>query len=63
MSYHCFPNLGEILQGDLFGNVIKVIRLKYFLNRECNYDYTTKAKGICDYGDECKACCVVYKVK
>ena len=62
MSYHQFPNLGEILQGDLVGKIRKVIGSKGFLNRECNCNYTTKVKGTCAYRGECRAHFVVYKV-
>ena len=62
MSYHPFPNLGEILQGDLVDKIRKGIGSEYFLNRKCNCNYTTKVKGTCAYGGERRACCVAYKV-
>ena len=62
MSYHIFPNLGEILQGDLVGKLREGIVLKDFLNRECNCISTTKVKGECAYEGGCRACCIVYKV-
>ena len=37
--------------------------MKYFLNRECNCNSTTKVKVTCEYKGECRACCAVYKVK
>ena len=36
MSYHIFPNLGEVLQGDMIGKLRKGIGSKDFLDRECN---------------------------
>ena len=62
MYYHQFPNLGEILQYDLLGKIRKGIGSEYFLNCEFNCNYTTKVKGKCAYGGECRSCCVVYKV-
>ena len=62
MSYHRPPNLTEFLQGDMVGNIRKGFRSKYFLNHECNCNSNTKVKGTCDYGGECRACFVVYKV-
>ena len=62
MSYHRPPNLTEFLQGDMVGNIRKGFRSKYFLNHECNCNSNTKVKGTCDYGGECRACFVVYKM-
>ena len=62
MSYHKLPNLGRILQGDLLGDISKGIGSKDFLNHECNYNSITKFKVACAYGDECRACCIVYRV-
>ena len=62
MSYHQSPNLGDILQVDLVGKIRKVIGLKYFLNHECNCDYTTKVNGTCAYAGECRSWGVVNKV-
>ena len=45
MSYHRFPNLGEVLQGDMIGKLRKGIGSKDFLDRECNCSSTTKVKG------------------
>ena len=62
MSYRILLNIGEILQGDMVGKLRKVIGSKVFLNRKCNFNSTTKAKGTCAYEGEFRACCVVYKV-
>ena len=62
MSYHQFPNLGEILQGDIIVNIRKGIGLKAFLNCECICNSTTKVKVTCSYGGEFRSCCVVYKM-
>ena len=35
-SYHRFPNLEEILQGDIVGKIRKGIGSKYIPNRDCN---------------------------
>ena len=58
MSYHKFPNLGEIPQGDLVGNIKKGIGSKDFPNHECDCNYTTKVKVTCNYGGECRACII-----
>ena len=62
MYYPRFHNLGEILQGDMVGKFRKGIRSKYFLNRECNCNSTTKVKVTCAYKGECRTCCLFYKV-
>ena len=62
MSYHRFPNLGEILQGDLVGKLIEGIGSKDFLNRECHCSSTKKVKVESAYEGDCRAFCVVYKV-
>ena len=33
MSYHRFPNLGELLQGDLVNKIRRNLAPKYFINR------------------------------
>ena len=60
MSYHRFPNISEILQFDLVGKLREGIGSKDFLNRECNFSYTTKVIGECAYEGDCRECCVVY---
>ena len=62
MSYHQFPNIWDILQGDLLGKIRKVIGSKTILNCECNCDSTTNVKVTCAYGGKCRAYCVVYEV-
>ena len=44
MSYHRFPNLGEVLQGDMIWKLRKGIGSKDFLDRECNCNSTKKVK-------------------
>ena len=62
MSYNRFPNLGELLQGDLVSKTRRNLASKAFLDRECNCNTSTKVKGRCTYGGECQRCCVIYKV-
>ena len=62
MSYHRFPNLGELLLGDLSSKIRRNLASKDFLDIECNCDTNTKVKGKCAYGGECRRCCVIYKV-
>ena len=59
MSYLRFPNLDEILQGDLLGKLRERIGLNNFLHRECNCISTTKLKVECAYEGDCRACCIV----
>ena len=61
MSYHQPPNIAEILQDDTVGKFRKIIGLKYFLNRECNCNSTTKVKVTCAYIYEFRVCFVGYK--
>ena len=62
MSYHRFPNLGEILQGDMVVKLRKGIGSEDLLNLERNCISTTTVKGICTHEGDCRACCIVYKV-
>ena len=62
MSYHRFPNLGEVLQGDMIGKLKKGTVSKDFSDRECNCSSTKKVKGECAYEGDCRACCIFYKV-
>ena len=36
MSYHKFPNLGELFGGDLSGNIMKDVMSDDFMHRPCN---------------------------
>ena len=58
MSYHRFPILGEIIQGDLVGKIRKGFGSKDFIKRECNFNSTAKVKGTFAYGSEYRACFV-----
>ena len=42
MSYHIFPNIGEIPQGDLVGKLREGIGSKDILNCKCNCSSTKK---------------------
>ena len=53
MSYHRFPNLGELLQGDLVIKIRRNLASKDFIDTECNCNTNTKVKGKCAYGGEC----------
>ena len=52
MSYHQFPNIGEILRGDIVDKIRKGIGTNEFQNRECYFNSTTKVKGTCEYRGE-----------
>ena len=62
MSYHRFPNLGKLLQGDLVSKIRRDLASKCFLDRECNCNSATKVNCICVYRGECHSCGVIYKV-
>ena len=62
MSCHRFPNLVEILQGDLVGNIRKGIASKDFRNCEYNCNSMIEVKCTCDYVGECRSCCVFHEV-
>ena len=62
MSYHRLPNLGELLQGDMVSKIRRNLASKYFLDRYCNCNTSTKVKGRYSYGGECQSFCVIYKV-
>ena len=61
MSYHKFPNLGEILGGDLTGKLMKDVKSQDYMDRPCNCNKASKVDGKCIYGDKCRKCIVVYK--
>ena len=63
MSYHIFPNLREIIQGDLVSKLRKGIAYKHSIDRKFNCNLTTKVNGMCAYRGECSRLCVVYKLK
>ena len=62
MSYHRFPNLGELLQGDLISKIIRDLASKDVLDRECNCNTNTKVNGRRINGGGCRRCYVIYKV-
>ena len=63
MSYHRFPNLGQALQGDLNGKLIKNIRSEDYADLECNCNITSKVNGSCAFGGDCRKSVVVYKAE
>ena len=63
MSYHRFLNLGQALQGDLNGKLIKNIRLEDNANLECNCNKSSKVNGSCAFSGDCRKSMVVYKAE
>ena len=61
MSYHKFPNLREILQGDLNGKILKGIGSRDFEPLPCNCSAPSKHNGICIFNGKCRHSIVVYK--
>ena len=62
MSYHRFPNLREIFQGDLQGKLNQGITSKDFINEECNC-MTRGGQRNCQYDGICRNKIIVYEVK
>ena len=54
MSYHKFPNLREILQGDLVTKIMEGVGSKDFDNDDCNCNKATKRDGLCLYEGKCR---------
>ena len=61
LSYHKFPNLRELLQGDLTTKLMEHIGSKDFERRECNCTTASKVDGVCIYGGNCRESMVIYK--
>ena len=61
MSYHRFPNLGEIFQGDLNTKLMDNITSKDFMDRECNCTNATTVNGKCIYSGNCRKSIVIHK--
>ena len=49
-----FSNLGQALQGDLNGKLIKNIRSEDYADLECNCNITSKVNGSCAFGGDCR---------
>ena len=62
MSYHRFPNLGELLQGDLCSKLNEDLISEDFMDRPCNCCKKLRPNnGQCIYHGECRKCITVYK--
>ena len=63
MLYHCFPNLQELLIGDLQNKRMQNIKSIIYLHRKCNCNYTSKIYDKCSYNNGiCRKCCILYKL-
>ena len=63
MSYHRFPNLSEMLQGDLSRKLLDGVESLDFIDRECNCRTgATPEHGLCPYRGNCRKSVIVYKV-
>ena len=49
ICYQQGTNIGEILQGDIVGQIMKIISLRDFLKREYICNSPTRVKGTCAY--------------
>ena len=64
MSYHKFPNLRDIFQGDLKGKVMKNIVSKEYQDKKCNCNRATLDKdGLCQWKGHCGKHMVLYVMK
>ena len=63
MSYHKFPNLGQMFQSDLTTKLTKDIESLDYMDLPCNCNVRTKVKGKCWFNGECRKSIVVYKAK
>ena len=62
MSYYVLPNLGELKQGNSISKLRTDVSSKDFIDRECNWNLSTKVNVMCAYRGECLRCCDLYKV-
>ena len=63
MSYYRFPNLSEMLQGDLSRKLLDGVESLDFIDRECNCRTgATPGQGLCPYRGNCRKSVIVYKV-
>ena len=61
MSYSCFPNLGEMLNGDLGNKIMKDVDAFGFQDKPCNCTVTTlKKDGTCRYEKLCQRATIIY---
>lgn len=58
MSYHRFPNVREIISGDLSNKILEDVESLDFKTLECNC-----RGGSCNYNNICRAPIIVYEVK
>ena len=63
MSYHKFPNLGQIFQSDLTTKLMKYMESMDFVDLPCNCNARSKMNGKIWFNGECRKSIVVYNVK
>jgi hypothetical protein len=61
MSYHRFPNMRELLQGDLSKKLTEGVESLDFKVRDCNCR-GGRGPGKCQYGGVCRMPIVIYKI-
>jgi hypothetical protein len=61
MSYHRFPNLREMLTGDLASKLTKGVESMDFMMQKCNC-IDPRGNGQYQYGDMCKIPIIVVKI-
>jgi hypothetical protein len=61
MSYHCFPNMKEMLQGDLSKKLTKGVKSMDFKVRDCNCR-GGRGPGKCQCRDFCRMPIIIYRI-
>jgi hypothetical protein len=62
MSYHCFPNMREMLQGDLLKKLTKGIESMDFKVRDCCNCRGGRGPGKCQYRGFCRILIIIYRI-
>ena len=63
MSYHKFPNLGQMFQSDLTTKLTEGLESLDFMDLPCNCNARAKVNGKCWFNGECQKSIVVYNAK
>ena len=61
MSYHRFPNMREMLAGDLSSKLLEGVESFDFKVRDCNCR-GGRGPGKCQYGNYCRMPIIIYRI-
>ena len=61
MSYHRFANLHQLFRSDLVAKLTDGLLSCDFMKLECNCQGSNLRDGVCLYGGNCHASCLIYK--